>query len=133
MADFSGFECDKCGACCRTLIVEAFFYDCDREPRIYQIDGITDRAKFREDERCIILHDQKTRACPFLEDATNHCSIYPTRPVACVMVEAGDAKCQQARKMKGLPMLRDRNGNEPTQAMLEESAEEYLLDIDELL
>jgi len=48
------------------------------------------------------------------------------------MVEAGDAKCQQARRIKGLPFLRDRDGNEPSRELLLESCDEYDLDPCEL-
>jgi len=48
------------------------------------------------------------------------------------MVEAGDAKCQQARRIKGLPFLRDRDGNEPSRELLLELCDEYELDPCEL-
>ena len=134
---FDRFECDQCGACCESLIVEAHDYDARREPKLYAI-GNVDRQKLRDGEHCVMLYDTETRACPFLEpskiDVTKKsCGIYKTRPVACVMVEAGDAKCQQARRMKGLPLLRDMDGNEPTRETLEASCEEYDLDVSEVM
>jgi Fe-S-cluster containining protein len=130
---FLGFDCDRCGACCESLIVEAAYYDAMREPKLYEIDGRIDREKLRTGEQCVILYDSKTNACPFLDGKTKDCGIYSTRPTCCVMVEAGDAKCQQARRMKGFPLLRDRIGNEPTIEMLEDSCEEYGLDIEDIL
>lgn len=130
---FDNFACDNCGACCQSLIVEAYDYDARREPRLYQIDGRVDRQKLRDGEHCIMLYDVETKACPFLDGETKLCGIYATRPVACVMVEPGDAKCQQARKMRGLPMLRDRDENEPSREVLEASCEEYELDVDEVM
>jgi len=127
---FDYFDCDKCGACCETLIVEAYDYDARREPKLYGI-GNVDRQKLRDGESCVKLFDVATGACPFLE-RDKCCGIYNTRPVSCVMVEPGDAKCQQARLMKELPMLRDRDGNEPTREMLEASCKDYGLDICEL-
>jgi len=124
---FDKFECDKCGACCESLIVEAYDYDACREPKLYQISNV-DRQELRGGEQCIVLYDINTRACPFLDSETKHCSIYATRPVVCVMVEAGDAKCQQARQTKGLPVLRDRDGNEPSRKLLVESCEDYGLE-----
>lgn len=127
MADFSNFECDKCGACC-SMLVEAKYYDAIREPKLYQLVPDMKPAELRQDGRCIILWDKKTHACPFLCGETKHCTIYPTRPVECVLVEPGDAKCQQARVMKGLALLRDKNGNPPDRALLEESCDDYGLD-----
>lgn len=134
---FDNFECDQCGACCQALIVEAYEYDARREPRLYAI-GNVDRQKMRDGEHCVMLYDVETKACPFLVpdkiDVTKRaCEIYQTRPVACVMVEAGDAKCQQARRMKGLPLLRDRDGYEPTRKVLEASCEDYELDLSEVM
>lgn len=128
---FDNFDCDHCGACCKSLIVEAHDYDARREPRLYQI-GNVDKAKLRTGEHCIMLYDTNTQACPFLDHQTNLCGIYQTRPFACVMVEPGDAKCQQARAMKGLPLLKDRNGNEPAREVLEASCELYEMDIEEI-
>ena len=130
---FDNFMCDNCGACCETLIVEAHDYDARREPRLYQIGHGVDRNKLRDGEHCIMLYDTKTKACPFLDCQTKLCGIYATRPVACVMVEPGDAKCQQARKLKGFPLLRDRSGSEPSREVLEASCEDYELDIDEVM
>ena len=132
---FDNFDCDNCGACCRSLIVEAYDYDARREPRLYEIGrgrGL-DRQKLRDGEHCIMLYDPETKACPFLDGETNLCGIYATRPVACVMVEPGDAKCQQARKMNGLPFLRDSDGKEPTFEMLVASCDEYELDLSEVI
>lgn len=134
---FDNFDCDNCGACCNSLIVEAHDYDVRREPRLYQIFK-GDRQKLRDGEHCIILYDSETKACPFLvtegDDSSKRvCSIYETRPVACVMVEPGDAKCQQARRMKGLPLLKDRNGKEPSRSVLEASCDDYELDISDVL
>ena len=134
---FDEFDCDQCGACCQSLIVEAHEYDARREPKLYKI-GNVDRQKLRDGEHCVVLYDSETKACPFLtDDAINAtkkaCGIYKTSPVACVMVEAGDAKCQQARRTKGLPLLKDRSGNAPTKSMLESSCEDYGLDLCEVI
>lgn len=70
--------------------------------------------------------------CPFL-DSSCKCSIYDTRPLTCVAVEPGDAKCQQARLMKGLPMLCDQDGQKPSMQLLAESCGDYQLELEELL
>ena len=129
---FDAFECDNCGACCEGLIVEAYHYDAQREPKLYQI-GNVDRQKLRDGDHCIMLYDTDTKACPFLGGENKLCGIYETRPVACVMVEAGDAKCQQARKMKGKKLLRDKHGNEPSRELMEASCEEYGLDLSDVM
>jgi len=127
---FENFRCDNCGACCKVLIVEADFIDAQREPRLYEI-FTGDKDKLREGEHCVHVYDVEKRQCHFL-DENCHCSIYSTRPNECVSVEPGDAKCQQARHMKGLPLLRDVDGNEPSIELLSQSCEDYGLCLEEI-
>lgn len=105
------YECDKCGACCRgTLIVEADEIDLLREPRLIESDphwqGRTAEAVLHELQsefgKAIII--ACSRPCKFLA-ADNQCGIYPTRPNACVGMQAGDEQCQGAREAAGLPPL----------------------------
>ncbi len=44
---------------------------------------------------------------PYCAALTDHyrCSIYPSRSSTCREVEVGDAKCQRARALHGLPPL----------------------------
>lgn len=136
MPDFRGFDCDNCGACCRSLIVEADYLDAMREPRLYEVAPDIDHAKFRAGEHCIMLWDTAKKSCPFLVEQpvdgegpdAQVCGIYQTRPRDCVGVEPGDAKCQQARELRGWPILCDRDGNPPSRNVLGASAEEYELD-----
>jgi Fe-S-cluster containining protein len=104
------YECDKCGACCKgTLIVEAEELDVLREPRIIDADS-HHRGKSVEQ----MVHEIQTewkavilacsRPCMFLGE-DNLCQIYPTRPNACVGMQAGDEQCQDARAANGLPPL----------------------------
>lgn len=127
---FEKFKCDNCGACCKSLIVEADYLDVQREPRLYQI-FTGDKAKLRSREHVVHLYDLETRQCPFLDESCK-CEIYNTRPNECVLVEPGDAKCQQARYMQSLPLLRDVDGNEPSIELLLMSCEEYELCLEEL-
>ena len=101
------YQCDGCGACCMGfLLVEADLLDILREPRLL----LADRHRFGwsfdvvvqdlEDESRSLLIAGVHR-CPFLS-AENRCSIYPTRPNACVAMQAGDEECQQARSEAGL-------------------------------
>ena len=101
------YECDRCGACCRgTLIVEAYYLDALREPRILDAD-VTGRMvtidELTDEYRCILL--AANHPCRFLS-AEGCCTIYPTRPNVCVGMEAGDEQCQEARSQLGLLPLR---------------------------
>lgn len=103
------YECDLCGACCRgTLIVEAYYLDALREPRILDAD-VTGRKPALDDlddeSRCVLL--ACGLPCRFLS-ADGRCTIYPTRPNTCVGFEAGDEQCQEARTKLGLPPLQPR-------------------------
>jgi Fe-S-cluster containining protein len=105
----SRYECDLCGACCRgTLIVEAYYLDALREPRILDAD-VTGRKVALDDLddecRCVLL--AAGLPCRFLGD-DSRCTIYPTRPNTCVGFEAGDEQCQEARSQLGLPPLQAR-------------------------
>ena len=107
------YECDQCGACCKGyLIVEADDLDVSREPRLIQADPHYAAKPLDQ-----VLHELQTdfgraliiacgtdRPCSFL-GADNKCTIYPTRPNACVAMEAGDEQCQLARGQAGLPPL----------------------------
>jgi Fe-S-cluster containining protein len=100
------YECDCCGACCRgTLIVEAYYLDALREPRIIEAD-VTGRKVTLDDLddefRCVLL--AAGLPCRFLGN-DGRCVIYPTRPNTCVGFEAGDEQCQEARSQVGLPRL----------------------------
>lgn len=103
------YQCDLCGACCRgTLIVEAYYLDALREPRILGANVSGREAKLDEldDEgRCVVI--AAGLPCQFLAD-DGRCTIYPTRPNTCVGFEAGDEQCQEARAKLGLPPLQSR-------------------------
>lgn len=121
--NFENFECDKCGACCSKLIIEPTYFDAMREPRLFHL--CTDRQGLRDGTHCVMVQVPTNDCrCAFLGDG-NLCSIYPTRPEQCVRVEAGDAKCQLARTQAGLPWLRDKDGNLPSDELMEMSYDEY--------
>jgi len=115
------YECDQCGACCQgPLIVEADDLDMMREPRLVEADPKLANTPLpqvidalRNDlGRVIVL--ACGHPCPFLA-ADNRCSIYPTRPNACVAMPAGDEQCQLARLQAGLAPLEpvDHPGDDP--------------------
>jgi Fe-S-cluster containining protein len=98
------FDCDGCGACCCTFPIFAAESDALREPRI------------RNEGRRLPLWlatpqwDYQLFPLPFHEsccflDGENRCTIYATRPNVCRRFEAGSAQCQEARKLRGLPVL----------------------------
>ncbi len=104
------YECDPdCDACCRQFIVEADELDLEREPRLASVDhhhrdlSIREIMKALRDQGKVILVTA-CKPCQFLTD-DRRCSIYATRPNACVALQPGDEQCQQARETEGLPAL----------------------------
>lgn len=105
-------SCDKCGACCKGhLIVEVYDVDVQREPHLAAADicertrGATYEtlmANLQQDGRCLVIAGGQE--CKFLR-GNNTCAVYPTRPNACVAMQAGDEQCQEARQREGLPPL----------------------------
>ena len=93
------YECDGCGACCRTKLVDVFEEDLLREP------SLGERMQpLREpglDGEIGYLNCLSGGACPFL-NGENRCGTYPTRPVVCVLFPAGSEDCQEARQALGL-------------------------------
>jgi hypothetical protein len=75
--------CDKCGACCRTLVVAPITeQDINREPLLKVIDfGAVG---------CSLLCNDNT------------CSVYMTRPDVCRRFEPGSFACNLARNAAGL-------------------------------
>lgn len=133
------FECDRCGACCRALLIEADWLDAQREPALLTLQDWTpvQLQGLRDGDQCVVLWADD--GCPFLTTDQGggrfDCSIYPTRPNGCVSCEAGGPKCQQARLARKLPILNDRNGLPPdTSRWQEEYGDWYGVDfIDELI
>ena len=108
------FQCDCCSACCNGhLIVEVYDLDVLREPKLATA-GIRDwaalltrkelMAELEQEGKCLTIACGEDRPCVFLRQ-DGRCSIYPTRPNACVAMQAGDDQCQQARCAVGLPPL----------------------------
>lgn len=96
-----GYECDRCGACCATSQVVATVADVLREPTI---------AEHWEPRPAV--HEWRSpvfRGCPFFRPASPvqpaACSIYPTRPLACVAFLPGSPECMVARQEHGLAAL----------------------------
>jgi Fe-S-cluster containining protein len=98
------FECDSCGACCRTFPIFAGAADAEREPRL--------RAEARQLPPWLATAEWTyqlfplpfQQACCFL-GADNRCTIYCTRPEVCRTFAAGSPQCQEARARQGLGPL----------------------------
>lgn len=96
------YECDGCGACCRTKLVDLFEVDLLREPRLRQTMQSVRGPGL--DGEIGYLNCLSGGGCPFL-DGESRCRIYPTRPSVCVVFAPGDQECQEARQTLGLPVL----------------------------
>lgn len=100
----SGFECDGCGACCRTFRVLVSAEDAARERRI------AGEARELPDHQATPLWRFQLfplpfhEACCFLDEALR-CTIYATRPRVCREFAAGGERCQEARREAGLEAL----------------------------
>jgi Fe-S-cluster containining protein len=91
------------------LIVEAYYVDVIREPRLIDADPhyrgrpLADvREELVDEYKCLMIAGG--RPCQFLQSDCR-CAIHPTRPTHCVAFEAGDEQCQEARLAQGLPPL----------------------------
>lgn len=101
----SRLECDHCGACCTTLIIEIGHLDVVREPRL--LESATpcrqDPGESEWDREYVLATGAPGDGCAFHKDG--RCSVYPTRPNVCVRFEAGSPDCQRARYYAQLPPL----------------------------
>lgn len=98
------FECDGCGLCCSSLIIEADAADVLREPRIHERTKHMNGGRTPLLDSAWFLYDKETKSCPFL-DKDKRCEIYPTRPGCCVRFQAGSKQCQELRSTHGLQPL----------------------------
>jgi len=72
----------RCGDCCRSLILEAEVRDAIREPSIAQ--ECRPLFDIGPDTVGYLLNDREQgMACHFLDQSTNLCTIYETRPLMC--------------------------------------------------
>jgi Fe-S-cluster containining protein len=91
----------RCAECCRHLLIEVGLDDAESEPKIrergspiYTPAELTDTGQ--EELEGYLLNSQiNDNACAFLEQTTNLCSIYETRPWICRVFDCdGDGKEQ---------------------------------------
>jgi hypothetical protein len=95
--------CEGCGAlCCRKLIIEIEHLDVLREPRLLPIVIPASGNDFNENawQNEYILAGGTTRPCKMLDG--ERCSIYPSRPNACVAFQPGGRHCNELREEAGL-------------------------------
>ena len=105
----AGFECDGCGACCRTFPVFASAADARREPRVADEGRRLAEHLARPGWTYQLFPLPFHEACCFLAP-TAQCSIYNTRPGVCREFAAGSDQCQDARVRAGLPPLGPSDG-----------------------
>ncbi len=101
----STYECDCCGACCKTGgFVECDAVDTLRAPELLTpklANGYCQQDLIDDPDKRILL---VMNPCRFL-DGDHRCTIYPQRPFDCVAALAGEDHCQGARAQQGLPPL----------------------------
>ena len=100
MSEF--YHCDGCGACCRSKLVDVYEIDMLREPRL--ASRVMPLREPGWDGELGYLNTISEAGCPFLDDESC-CSIYPTRPTACVVFEPGGEECEQCRAEAGISRL----------------------------
>jgi Fe-S-cluster containining protein len=98
------FDCDACGACCKTFPIFSAEADAARESRIRTealplVEHVA-TPKFAYRLFPLPFHE----ACCFL-DGEKRCTIYDTPPDVCRLFDAGSEQCQEARLRAGLPLL----------------------------
>jgi uncharacterized protein len=98
------YDCDECGACCRSFPIFVTDIDVRREPRIAveakRLPPGHNLAGWSHQLFPLAFHEQ----CCFL-DGMDRCEIYGSRPQVCRDFEAGDSLCQDARRQHGIPPL----------------------------
>jgi len=106
--ELAHYECDGCGACCRTFPIFASQTDAAREPRI-AAEGQQLPEHLASPEWTFRLYPLPfLQSCCFL-DTENRCTIYTTRPDTCRSFAAGSEQCQESRRRSGIARLSPRD------------------------
>ncbi len=99
----------RCGQCCRHLLIEVSLEDAEREPKIaergdpmYEHPNLTASGK-RELIGYFLNSRSEDMACVFLDQATNLCTIYETRPLVCRLFDCDGAGQEQLIELGVLP------------------------------
>jgi len=100
-------KCEKCGACCKSMVLAITKEDIAKEPRLKEfITPISELDSKKYDfsnrtEKYFLLigwryegEDRGYKVCPFLKN--NRCSIYKTRPEICRSYPINLFECKKA-------------------------------------
>jgi hypothetical protein len=92
----------RCGNCCRRLLIQVTLEDAKREPKIrergspiYTAAEMTVSGR-KELEGYLLNSQDNSYACAFLDQTTNLCQIYGSRPLICRLFDCDDSDVQQA-------------------------------------
>ena len=113
------YECERCGSCCGGLgpIIEADIVDAARESRIPIACERQNETMQPETWMWSLQRDNET-PCRFLvrdsEDGASLCSLYDTRPDACVCFAAGSKQCEKVREIANLKPLEPIEVSDPS-------------------
>lgn len=107
------YECDGCGACCRTWRVFVTQSDAVRASRI-TVEGREIAEHLWNAEPVAPGEPEPLRwqlfplpfheGCVFLGE-DQRCGVYASRPTVCREFAAGSPRCQEARQLQSLPPL----------------------------
>jgi Fe-S-cluster containining protein len=98
----------RCGQCCH-LLIEVSLADAQREPKIAERGSpIYSGPEFtasgqRELEGYLLNTAEAGNACAFLDQVTNLCTIYETRPLVCRLFDCDRAGREQLIELGMLP------------------------------
>ena len=98
------FECDSCGACCKTFPVFASEADALRVPRIREEARTLPEHLASPEYRYQLYPLPFHNSCCWL-DENNLCMHYCNRPDVCREFKAGSEQCQEARRRHGIAEL----------------------------
>lgn len=99
----------RCAACCRHLIIEVRIEDAEREPKIRErgspiyTDALLTESGKPELEGYLLNGRSPDMACVFLDQATNNCTIYETRPLLCRLFDCSGPGRDQLIELGILP------------------------------
>jgi Fe-S-cluster containining protein len=106
----------RCGLCCRRLLIEVGLADAEREPRIkergsplYTPPELT--ASGQRELEGYLLNGPDV-ACVFLDQATNACTIYASRPLTCRLFDCDGDGREQLLTLGLLPRAENREEGE---------------------
>jgi Fe-S-cluster containining protein len=99
------FDCQACGACCRTFDVWLMDTDLDRFERAPHLLSLTVIAPgTAAGQWRFMRREQSTGQCTALEGGLRscRCTIYEDRPTLCRDFQAGSEDCLDARRRHGI-------------------------------